>query len=620
MGKTKLSIAAMFACALFLGVFFPVFKKAAALPPVDYFSDLISTSRPSLPADHRIRFRIGSAVPPRGKIVLSFAPGAFNIPSGFNYTDIDLATSTAEEGPYGDRNIGTSLSSSMDRVVVAAGTSGSITITLNTARGLNALSFVQIELGENAQTATSGDMQISNAGSAGSYSVFADIYDDADELIMQGQTMIAMVEPVGVDAGVAKIRSNGVPSGTLVAGTTETIISLNSNYAAFCRHSTTPGTSYFAMTTDFALTGANYHRGTISGLQDGRNYYYYVRCLDAFGVADDTDYVIHFMTENSSGGSGGTGGGEGGGSGTGSGGNEGGGTSGGTGTGSGSGSGADGAGGGGGMGGGSGGGTGTSVGPDSSDEGFPYPLPGKPTVSVDGLAYPQSKVYILKDGVLAKEMNSDSQARFVWDFPDLNKGVYTFSVWSQDSAGRKSITQNSTFWIKDETKTTFKVFLPPTIAGNSSQVDYGKDIAFTGQSAPGSTVELWVYPSSLGAVLQEEAKIKSVLSNEAGEWSIIFPTSQLPAAGSYKAKTRSIHPTAGVSDFGSVFVVGVGAEPETELDTCGRSDLNRDKKVNLVDFSILLFNWDTTNAVADINLDGKVNLIDFSLMLFCWTG
>ena len=44
-------------------------------------------------------------------------------------------------------------------------------------------------------------------------------------------------------------------------------------------------------------------------------------------------------------------------------------------------------------------------------------------------------------------------------------------------------------------------------------------------------------------------------------------------------------------------------------------DLNGDGRVNLVDFSILLFYWGTNNECADQNLDGTVDLIDFSLQL-----
>ncbi len=50
------------------------------------------------------------------------------------------------------------------------------------------------------------------------------------------------------------------------------------------------------------------------------------------------------------------------------------------------------------------------------------------------------------------------------------------------------------------------------------------------------------------------------------------------------------------------------------------SDLNGDNKVNLGDFSILLYYWGTSSQIADLNGDGKVDLQDLSILLFNWTG
>ena len=53
---------------------------------------------------------------------------------------------------------------------------------------------------------------------------------------------------------------------------------------------------------------------------------------------------------------------------------------------------------------------------------------------------------------------------------------------------------------------------------------------------------------------------------------------------------------------------------------CPEADLNQDERVNLTDFSILLFNWGTDNPCADQNQNGNVDLIDFSIMMYYWTG
>lgn len=52
------------------------------------------------------------------------------------------------------------------------------------------------------------------------------------------------------------------------------------------------------------------------------------------------------------------------------------------------------------------------------------------------------------------------------------------------------------------------------------------------------------------------------------------------------------------------------------------ADLNCDGRVNLTDFSILLYYWGKTrsHSRADINKDGIVNLIDFSILLYWWTS
>ena len=53
---------------------------------------------------------------------------------------------------------------------------------------------------------------------------------------------------------------------------------------------------------------------------------------------------------------------------------------------------------------------------------------------------------------------------------------------------------------------------------------------------------------------------------------------------------------------------------------CAEADLNHDGRVNLTDFSILLFHWGTDNECADQNQNGIVDLVDFSIMMYYWTG
>ncbi len=60
----------------------------------------------------------------------------------------------------------------------------------------------------------------------------------------------------------------------------------------------------------------------------------------------------------------------------------------------------------------------------------------------------------------------------------------------------------------------------------------------------------------------------------------------------------------------------------TVASACSGADLNGDKKVNSIDFSILLAFWKTNppfkNTCVDLNGDKKVNSIDFSILLSRW--
>lgn len=67
---------------------------------------------------------------------------------------------------------------------------------------------------------------------------------------------------------------------------------------------------------------------------------------------------------------------------------------------------------------------------------------------------------------------------------------------------------------------------------------------------------------------------------------------------------------------------GSVANPLLFTGSCNGADLNKDRIVNSVDFSILLYFWKTNypfkNPCVDINQDKKTDSVDFSIMLFNW--
>src|SRR5262249_43349551 len=108
-------------------------------------------------------------------------------------------------------------------------------------------------------------------------------HDAAGTLYSGGQPGIAAYGPVvvkiltfesgpfGVDTA-PPVRANGLPSGTVAAGTTQVALSLTTNENATCRYATTAGVAYGAMATAFTTTGSTIHSTTVGGLSNGGTY------------------------------------------------------------------------------------------------------------------------------------------------------------------------------------------------------------------------------------------------------------------------------------------------------------------------------------------------------------
>jgi len=204
---------------------------------------------------------------------------------------------------------------------------------------------------------------------------------------------------------------------------------------------------------------------------------------------------------------------------------------------------------------------------------------------------------------------ADSLANFKIEITDITSGVWTFSVWAEDKKGRKSITFSfTTNVVKNMTTTVSGIFLPPTIELSKVNFQKGEILNIFGQTAPESEISISV--ESLEVV-------KKAVATEQGNWNYLFNTTPLDD-GSHTARVKAVSPEGLLSSYSKVlaFYIGEGMEGVIK-----KADTNEDGKVNLVDFSILLYNWGIPkNSTTDLNSDGKVNLTDFSIMLYNWTG
>ncbi len=234
-------------------------------------------------------------------------------------------------------------------------------------------------------------------------------------------------------------------------------------------------------------------------------------------------------------------------------------------------------------------------------------------VILQGKAYPHASISALKDGNIVATARADSSAAFKIDIRYLTGGTYTFGLWAEDEAGRKSITFSLTVTVTSRMTTVIgDILIPPTIELQKTQVEKGETLWIAGQTFPQSEINIYIK-----SLVSEEAIIKKTKADEMGNWIYSFDTSLLEE-DAYLIKANALSPEGFVSSFSHALEFIIGGAIVSEF--CPRADFNKDGKINLVDFSILLYWWGKYDACVDQNLDKAVDLIDFSILMYWWTG
>ncbi len=555
---------------LFLWTAFAPTAFAAAWPTLTLASDLISTSVPSATSTHTITFATALDLPLGGKIVVRPEGATFDFPVGMDFTDIDVATAPSSAGPFTERPLAAAASAIADGVSVTTGLGGSLTITLgDVASGaIASTTVVRIKIGSNATFEVAGTRNLVNPSSPNMYRIRIVTRDAADVELDNGSPFVAIMTVSTMELGTIEppppIRSNGRPTGLLPGSTVAVQLVLNTDIFAFCRYSTTASTSYSAMTDLFSYTNDHMtHYATVSGLLPQTSYVYYVRCTNGNGSkTNGDDYPIAFdvgaipLPGVASG----------------------------------------------------------PTGPSGSGGGGGNFLPPVSEVVLDGKTFPGGTITVLRDGVSVLEAPIDSAGNIRASFTDLPRGTYTWSIFGKDPDGRKTTTYSSAiFLIARTTNVIAPIYLSPTVSAPKT-VEAGTPVTLTGYAIANTPVFAIMNKqgNALGTII-----VATGTSAGSGKYTLTLPTAGL-AKGTYEVKVQSELSAKDASNFSPLTYVGIGEDANPDFGL--RADLNKDKKVNLVDFSILLFHWKTADTTADINQDGTVNLTDFSIMLSFWTG
>jgi len=600
--------------------FFVVGIQSVDAATIQRYKDTLSTSAPSAFSNHTIEFRTTIEIPAGGYV--RFTPDAddFTIPVvNFDFKNVDFAVATSSG--YQMRDATSSVSSTEDGIIITTGTSGAIELALNSSIGIPANADVRIRIGNNTTYATGTDTGLLNPSATGTFSYRLETGNGGETLgSVTGKVAIidkVSVGPIDTRETDPPYRFNGAPSGVLSGTTLVVQISLETNEFARCRYSTASNTPYFSMGNEFTTSFKTVHPKNVN-VATSTSYSFFVRCIDDEGNVNTDDYEISFSVPDyptgTPGGSGtGEGIGTGGGSGSGSSGSGSGSSSGGTSGGQSTGGGAS-----GGGGSGSGGGSSGASGTDSGGlEGAMQPYQsGDGLVIINGYAFPRSTIVVLVDGQIATRGTADTSGEFSINVDQIARGVYTFGVYAIDKNNTKSSTYSTTFTVTGARGSTLSnVNVMPSISVSPNPVNPGQALTVSGYALPSAAITIENQSDKTSAGL----KTFTTTSDANGFWSLTADTTGF-TPGTYKVRAKAKQDAGIFTNFSDYTYYGVGQAAKVPT----TSDLNRDGKVNLTDFSILLFWWNTaggnSNPPADINQDGKVSLTDFSIMIFNWTG
>lgn len=601
------------------------------------YSDTISDSRPDTGANHSFRFINQQAIDAGAHIMVQFPADFLVATSGntFSARNVELYVNGAP------RVASTTPGPLIDGVAIIPGYGGSVEYILNGSNGIAVSSDIELRIGN--QTSLSEHINSTTfSTSTGTTTTYADILPITNSSVLGSHnidlSVSGMTEPMYAsfvvfmspaiyvgDADTTETippyRFNGAPTST-VGGTTLSVeMSLETDEFAICKWSSASGTAYAAMANTFDDTGLVVHSSVVSITRGALNTFY-VRCLDDEGNYNTDDYLIQFVVNNTPTGESnddgdvegdGTGSGNNGsGNGSGSGGT--------TGNSDGQANSSGGNSGGGGSGGGGGGRTGsdnsgqTGGGLESSDGSYPS---GDAEVIISGYAFPGSTVYALVDGANVANTRAGSDGRYSITLSAIARGAYTFGIYAVDRNQVKSSTFSTSFTVTGgRTSSLSNINVMPSIKVTPDPVNPGQTLTISGYSIPNATISIENQRDGSAA----SRKDFTATSDNSGFWQTSIDTTGFSRANyKVRAKAKSVS-TLIETNFSNYTFYGVGA-PSTAK---SNADLNVDGKVNLVDFSILLFWWGkdggNSNPPADISGDGIVSLTDFSIMLFQWTG
>lgn len=281
----------------------------------------------------------------------------------------------------------------------------------------------------------------------------------------------------------------------------------------------------------------------------------------------------------------------------------------------------------------------------------PFVPPPLGILVLQGFAPPGSFLTVSRNTSVGATLEVSRDGTFEVAFSSLSESIYELRLFVEDPEGNVSqtIVLSSVPVFRSGTTTVSNIVLPPTFVVDTPRIETGKSVRMHGFTAPRSSVILVAFSSRDFFPSSPVLFVTKTTSDSRGLWNISFPAGEL-SQGNFKLKAQTQLATGLFSNFSQLLDLEVlSAIPSVSPEKPGeippaippttpsspeisprpslpeslflKVDLNGDGKVDIIDLSILLYNWGVPkNPRADFNGDGIADLVDFSIMLFYWSG
>lgn len=241
-------------------------------------------------------------------------------------------------------------------------------------------------------------------------------------------------------------------------------------------------------------------------------------------------------------------------------------------------------------------------------------------VAFEGQSMPFGVVTLRIDGEPVASTTSDQLGHFSFTAKNLSRGTYRFELFAVDPKGIQTNTVSFNTAVKDRSVLKFDtIVLSPTLASNLSTAVRGGPVSLSGYGAPNMNLLITSLDSALATTFY------TVHTDQSGAY--IYTLTAPLSYGQLTLTTRAVGATSTVSRPITLVVGDANVSRGNEGNCPAKADLNADCRVNLIDFSILIFWYRETisdafrtTEKAMLSGDGKADFTDFSVMMYHWTG